>query len=72
MKNLTKMDGMAIIDHYKSLDTEQRVALRGEIMAVTGISYSSFYYKISARTKFSNSEIIVINSIIRKHHAAQD
>lgn len=69
---MEKVDGMVIIDHYKTLDAEQKSIFRDEVLRITGIKYSSFYNKISGRCKFTNSEIIVISHIIDKQYVKQD
>jgi hypothetical protein len=37
---------MVIIDYYKSLDEGSKIRFREQVFERTGMSYSTFYYKI--------------------------
>lgn len=65
MGNKEEIQKMPFRDYYDQLGEEQRVELRTQIMNESGMSYPTFYYKLSKR-KFLPLERVMIAELCGK------
>lgn len=54
---------MVISDYFRELTEDDKVAFRNRVMNETGMSYSTFYYKVR-NASWSKSEATIISNII--------
>lgn len=54
---------MVISDYFKKLADDDKVAFRNRVLVETGMSYSTFYYKVR-HGNWTKSEETIISSII--------
>ncbi len=62
MENKTKTERLTFKDYYKSLNRDARIDIRDRFMEETGLSYPTFYAKVS-RIGFSRLEQQLINRL---------
>lgn len=55
---------MVISDYYKGLSENLKEIFRKRVLDETGMSYSSFYYKLRNHN-WRKSEVVIINGIIQ-------
>ena len=62
MEKQTKTERLTFKDYYKSLNRDARIDIRDRFMEETGLSYPTFYAKVS-RIGFSRLEQQLINRL---------
>ena len=70
--NTEQKNPMVITDHYYSLSEADRKRFRDSVMTETGISMSSFYYKMRNGNWRTPEKTIVINLINRLNNAGEN
>lgn len=68
---MAENETMVIIDHYKSLDDDGKIAFRDQVLARTGMGYATFYNKMRGESRITKAEIYVINLIIAEGNGAE-
>lgn len=63
MKKEQNLKEMVFRDHYNALTEKQRTDLREKVLAESGMSYTTFYYKLR-HNAFKPLEMVLINDII--------
>ena len=73
MQNIsTNNSSMVISDHYNSLSESDRKLFRDSVMTETGISISTFYYKMRKGNWRLPELTIAINLINRANNAGEN
>lgn len=65
MENQVKTEKLVFQDYYKTMCRDARIDLRNKFMEETGISYPSFYAKVS-RIGFNRLEQQLLNKLAGK------
>ena len=63
MKKEQNLIEMVLRDHYNALTEKQKTDLREKVLSESGMSYTTFYYKLRYNT-FKPLEVTLINDII--------
>ena len=67
MKKVIKKD---LKEYLSSLSEQERVEIRDTFLEMTGLSYPSWYNKISGRCAFSKLEIATLGNICKVQFVA--
>lgn len=63
MKKEQNLKEMVLRDHYNALTEKQKTDFREKVLSESGMSYTTFYYKLRYNT-FKPLEVALINDII--------
>lgn len=63
MKKIQKLNRMVFKDYYVGLNEKEKVEIRSLIMARSGMSYATFYYKLQ-NDAFKPLELELIDKIV--------
>lgn len=66
MKNEQNPGKMVFKDHYNSLSDKKKGKVRNTIIERSGMSYTTFYYKLRYNT-FRPLELKLINDVLKTH-----
>lgn len=64
MKKTIKKD---FIEYLKGLEEQEKLRIREEFLKMTGLSYPTWYGKISGNGKFSRLELIALGNICNEN-----